>query len=90
MTAFSDRIEIVKKNPDIYPTFAKQYTDETVKNNSLLVECGDRSRFISYDDIYLQKTNMYSFSSSRSFDGKAPLPLQSIMSPARNFQSCTL
>jgi len=71
--SLSDRIEIVKKNPDIYPTFAKQYTDETVKNNSLVVECGDRSRFISYDDIYLQKTNMYSFSSSRSFDGEGAI-----------------
>lgn len=43
--SLSDHITVVKKNPDVYPTFAEQYTDETVKNNSLVVECGERSRF---------------------------------------------
>ncbi len=38
--SLSDHITVVKKNPDVYPTFAEQYTDETVKNNSLVVECG--------------------------------------------------
>jgi len=47
--SLSDHIEIVKKNPDVFPTFAEQYTDETVSNNSLVVECGERSRFIGYD-----------------------------------------
>ena len=45
--SLSDHITVEKKNPDIYPTFAQQYTDETVANNSLVVECGDRSRYIS-------------------------------------------
>ena len=40
----SDHIEVVKKNPDLYPTFAEQYTDQTVKNNSLVVDCDSRSR----------------------------------------------
>lgn len=51
--ALSDHIKVEKKNPDVYPTFAQQYTSETVANNSLVVECGDRSRYIGYDDIYL-------------------------------------
>ena len=55
--SLSDHIEIVKKNPDVFPTFAEQYTDETVSNNSLVVECGERSRFIGYDDIYLQEAS---------------------------------
>jgi ABC-2 type transport system permease protein len=71
--SLSDHIEIVKKNPDVYPTFAKQYTDKPVKNNSLVVESGKRSRFISYDDIYLQRTNMYAFSRSASFDGEGAI-----------------
>lgn len=49
--SLSDHIEIVKKNPDVFPTFAEQYTDETVSNNSLVVECGERSRFIGYDGM---------------------------------------
>lgn len=60
--SLSDHINVVKRNPDVYPTFAEQYTDEAVLNNSLVVECGERSRYISYDDIYLQETDMYSYS----------------------------
>ncbi|MGI5998540.1 MAG: GldG family protein [Lutispora sp.] len=71
--SLSDHIQIVKKNPDVFPTFAKQYTDETVKNNSLIVESGDRSRFISYDDIYLQEADIYSYSTKKSFDGEGAI-----------------
>lgn len=28
--SLSDHIKVVKKNPDVYPTFAAQYTSETV------------------------------------------------------------
>ncbi|MBS6398248.1 MAG: GldG family protein [Clostridiales bacterium] len=66
----SDHIEIVKKNPDIYPTFAQQYTSEEVMNNSLIVECDDRSRFIGFDDIYLSQTDMTTASYDFSFDGE--------------------
>ncbi len=71
--ALSDHIKLEKRNPDVYPTFAQQYTSETVMNNSLVVECGDRSRYIGYDDIYLQETDMYSYSYSTSFDGEGAI-----------------
>ena len=71
--SLSDHITVVKKNPDVYPTFAEQYTDETVQNNSLVVECGDRSRYIAYDDIYVQEADMYSYSYSTSFDGEGAI-----------------
>ena len=72
--SLSEHIEVVKKNPDIFPTFAQQYTDQTVQNNSLIVECGDRSRFISYSDIYLvESENMYSYSYTTSFDGEGAI-----------------
>lgn len=71
----SDLITVVKKDPDIYPTFAQQYTDETVVNNSLVVECGDKSRYISYDDIYQVDTASYytTGSVSQSFDGEGQI-----------------
>lgn len=71
----SDHITVVKKDPDIYPTFAQQYTDETVVNNSLVVECGDKSRYISYDDIYQVDTASYytTGSVSQSFDGEGQI-----------------
>lgn len=71
--SLSEHIDVVKKNPDIFPTFAQQYTSETVQNNSLVVECGDRSRYISYSDIYLYETNMNSYSYDVSFDGEGAI-----------------
>lgn len=71
--SLSKYIKVVKKNPDIYPTFAEQYTSETVQNNSLVVECGERSRFIGYNDIYLMEANMNSYSYDTSFDGEGAI-----------------
>ena len=71
--SLSDHISVVKRNPDVYPTFAEQYTDEDVPNNSLVVECGDRYRYISYNDIYVTESNVYSYSYSTSFDGEGAI-----------------
>lgn len=71
--SLSDHISVVKKNPDVYPTFAANYTDETVANNSLVVECGDRYRYIAYDEIYVTDSSMYSYSYSTSFDGEGAI-----------------
>ncbi len=71
--SLSDHISVVKRNPDVYPTFAQQYTDETVQNNSLVVECGERNRYIGYDDIYVQDTNLYGYSYATAFDGEGAI-----------------
>ena len=69
--SLSEHIEVVEKNPDIFPAFAEQYTSETVPNNSLIVECGQRSRFISYNDIYLLDSSLYGYNAS--FDGEGAI-----------------
>ena len=71
--SLSSHIDVVKKNPDVFPTFAEQYTDESVPNNSLIVESGERSRYISYNDIYLVDADMYSYSYTTSFDGEGAI-----------------
>ncbi len=71
--SLSDHIQVIKKNPDAFPTFVEQYTSEDAPNNSLIVECGDRSRFISYNDIYLQEADIYSYSYNTSFDGEGAI-----------------
>lgn len=71
--SLSDHIEVVKKNPDVFPTFAEQYTDENVQNNSLVVECGEKSRYISYDEIYVQEVDVYSYYFNISFDGEGAI-----------------
>ena len=62
--SLSDHITVEKRNPDVYPTFAEEYIDDddTVYKNSLVVECGDRSRYIPYTDIYVTDSSMYSYS----------------------------
>ncbi len=72
-SSLSDHIEIVKRNPDVYPNFAAQYTEENVANNSLIVESGERSRYISYNDIYVQQTDLYSYTYTTSFDGEGAI-----------------
>ena len=69
----SSHIQVIKKNPDTYPTFAAQYTDETVQNNSLIVECGEKYRYISYNDIYLTDIDYTTYSYVYSFDGEGAI-----------------
>lgn len=71
--SLSSHIDVVKKNPDVFPTFAEQYTDEQVPNNSLIVVSGDRSRYVSYNDIYIVDANLYSYSYTTSFDGEGAI-----------------
>lgn len=71
--SLSDHIDVVKKNPDVFPTFTQQYTDEQVPNNSLIVESGERYRYISYNDIYLMESDMYSYSYTTDFDGEGAI-----------------
>lgn len=70
----SEHIKVVKKNPDAYPAFAQQYTDEEVYNNSLIVECGERSRYIGIDDIFLGQIDLSSYTyNTTDFDGEGAI-----------------
>lgn len=71
--SLSDHIEVVKRNPDVYPAFAKQYTDETVSNNSLVVVSGEKYRYVPYSDIYVSQGSAYSYSYTTSFDGEGTI-----------------
>lgn len=71
--SLSHHITVVKKNPDVFPTFTQQYTAQAVRNNSLIVESGDKYRYIAYEDIYLQESNMYSYTYTTSFDGEGAI-----------------
>ena len=72
--SLSSHIEVVKKNPDVFPTFAEQYTEEDVPNNSLIVESGERYRYISYNDLYEAEFDSYSYTYVTSgFDGEGAI-----------------
>lgn len=50
--SLSSRIRVEYKDPAVYPTFTSQYTDETLADNSVIVESGQRSRVIPVADMY--------------------------------------
>ena len=66
-------LHVEKKNPDVYPTFAQQYTEETVANNSLVVVSGEKYRYVPYSDIYVTQGSQFSYSYSTSFDGEGAI-----------------
>lgn len=69
---YSSRINVEKKDPDLNPDFTNSYTDEEVYNNSIIVECGDKYRYISYEEMYeVSSTSYYSiYSSADEFSGE--------------------
>ena len=71
--SLSSHINVVKKNPDTYPTFTSTYTSDDVANNSLIVECNDKYRYIAYSDIYLTDVDYSTYSYTYSFDGEGAL-----------------
>lgn len=73
--SLSNMVTVEKRDPDVYPTFAQQYTTETVYNNSLIVVAGERSSYVSYEEIYVYDyTNYYTDGSyTVNFDGEGAL-----------------
>ena len=48
----SKHIKVEKKDPVLYPNFTSQYTSDDVADNSLIVVAGEKSKVISYSDLY--------------------------------------
>lgn len=69
--AMSDKIDVVKRDPDVYPTFMTQYNITDVYNNSMIVESGDDFRYVSYEDVYEYSYSGYSYDTS--FAGESVL-----------------
>ena len=80
----SDRLKIVKKDPDVYPTFVQQYTGDRVYNNSLVVESGRRSTYVSYQDLYEYDYSSYYSTGSYSVNFTGESALTSALSYVTN------
>jgi ABC-2 type transport system permease protein len=59
----SDKINVEYKDPVLYPTFAKDYTDQEVSNNSLIVvnNTNGRSKYVPYNDMIVQETDYQTY-----------------------------
>lgn len=76
MQRYSDlnsRISVVKKDPVAHPGFVTQYTDETLMGNDVLVVSGDKSRFISFNDIYVYEVDYTTYAYTVTFEGEGVL-----------------
>lgn len=50
--ALSSKLKVEVKDPAVYPTFASQYTDEVLTDNSIIAVCNDQSGVVSYIEMY--------------------------------------
>ena len=50
--SLSDRVRLEYVDPLLYPNFATQYTSESLVGNDIIVKIGDKTRLVSYADIY--------------------------------------
>lgn len=69
----SSSIDVIKRDPDVYPTFLNQYGVTEAYNNSLVVESDKTFRYVSYEDIYEYdySSYYYDYSYSTSFAGES-------------------
>lgn len=69
---YSSKVHVEKKDPDLDPDFTNAYTSGEVYNNSVIVECGGRYRYIGYEEMYeTGSTDYYSiYTSVSEFSGE--------------------
>ncbi len=71
--ALNSHIKIELKNPVLYPDFSKEYTDENVSENSIIVVSGQSSRYIAYSSIYTTSYSSDYSSVEYTFNGESAL-----------------
>ena len=73
--AMSDQVNVVKKDPDVYPTFVQQYASGGLSNNSLIVASEQRNTTVSSGDLYeYDYSNYYTTGTyDTSFAGESAL-----------------
>ena len=75
----SDHISVTYVDPAVRPTFLENYdlSLSQLYANSVLVECGERYRLVSYSDIYVTSYDMnystYNYTTTTEFDGENAL-----------------
>ena len=75
----SDHIRLVNKDPVVSPGFTAGYTDETVYDNSLIVESDKRYKVVGYPEIYVTEYDYSSYfstgnaTSSTTYEGENAL-----------------
>ena len=70
----SKHIKVEKKDPVLYPNFTSQYTSDDVEDNSLIVVAGEKSKVISYSDLYETEMDYTTYQTNTTgFDGEGQI-----------------
>ena len=70
----SKHIKVEKKDPVLYPNFTSQYTSDDVADNSLIVVAGEKSKVISYSDLYETEMDYTTYQTNTTgFDGEGQI-----------------
>ena len=74
-TEKSGKLRLVKKDPNVDPTFVKTYFTEDVQDNSLVIKCDQRYQCVSYGDIFVldQMAALISGEQNYTFEGETAL-----------------
>ncbi len=84
--ALCGRIRVTYVDPAFQPTFVSKYTDETLSQNSLIVQSARRYRIVRYEDIFLSvqvpNYETYTYDTKTTFNGEAAI------TGALNFVTC--
>ena len=65
-----DRIVKEKLDPDLNPTFIRNYPQEEMNNNGVLVACGDRYRYVDIEEIYTETFDYNTYQYVYEFNGE--------------------
>lgn len=68
-------IEVIQKDPVIYPTFSKQYTEEEISANDVIVvnETKDRNELVKSSAMVVQGMDYTSYSATQTLDAEGQL-----------------
>ena len=73
----SDQVAVTTLDPAVNPGVLKEYEDQDLYMNSVIVSGEERSRLVSYEDIYLYNYSMdystYGYTYTVDFDGERAL-----------------
>ncbi len=70
----SSNIKLTYVDPAVSPNFYQKYTDDAVAMNSVIAVCGERSKVISYSDIYETEVDYQTYSSKTTgYDAEGQL-----------------
>lgn len=71
----SDKLQMIKKDPNADPVFVKKYYTEDVADNSLVVISGDRYQCVPYNEIFVEDIMVYLTTGEQklTFEGEAAL-----------------